>query len=242
MSGCKNKFLARVEDGLTRRYYALFKKNLVFSNTNFKVLMFHDIDGHDEYSVSKNDFTLIINALISKGCGFIDIDTLSNCKNIKELNNKVLITFDDGFSSTFSFAYPFLKEKNIPFCVFVTISLIDQSGYLKSEEVKELSNSGICTIGSHFFNHVMSRFLDSKTVFEEANNSFEYLKNNFGVDKKYIALPYGSFYSCSRKDLKIIKKTNPLCIFTTKPTFVKKFKRFNIPRIDGSKILINEKI
>lgn len=240
MSGCKNKLIAKIYDGITRRFLSFLKRNRVFSNDYFKVLMFHDIGNEGDFSTPFFDFCRIVDKLISLGFSFVDVDDVTKCNSIKCLRKKVLLTFDDGFESTFSLAYPYLKNKGIPFCVFITTSFVNKQGYLSDRQLRLLSKDNLCTIGSHFVNHNMSRFMDKKAIIEETNNSFEYLKKNYNIDNRIIALPYGSKYSCSNKDLRIIKKTGVSCIFTTIPSFVRRNNPYHIPRIDGSVIVREE--
>ena len=49
----------------------------------------------------------------------------------------VAITFDDGFENNYAVAYPILRERNIPFTVFVTTGLVGSPGaQLWTERVK----------------------------------------------------------------------------------------------------------
>lgn len=242
MSGCKSTFIARLQDGIARRALRFLKRDLVFSNEHFKVLMFHDIDRDGDYSASFNDFCKIVNELLLRGYEFVNVDKLIESKSSKALRKKVLITFDDGFESTYSIAYPFLKEKGIPFCVFVTTSYVNKPGYINREQLRILSEDPICSIGSHFVNHVMSRYVNKKTIINEVTESFEHLNAWCSLRSRIIALPYGSNYSCSKKDFRLIYKLGAACVFTTSPSYVKRIKLSAVPRIDGSKILEREKI
>ncbi len=61
----------------------------------------------------------------------------SNYK-IPKSNKKILLTIDDAFSSFYENAWPFLKEKKIPFILFVSTEPIGKHGYMKWEEIKEM--------------------------------------------------------------------------------------------------------
>ena len=43
-------------------------------------------------------------------------------------NKKILITIDDGFSSFYENAWPYLKEKKIPFILFISTEAIGKNG------------------------------------------------------------------------------------------------------------------
>lgn len=239
MSGLKNKVIMRVIDSLQRKIVNSFCKKDIFLDKNFKVLMFHDVDGAGDYSMKKTDFFNLLEKFIILGFEFIDLAQVVRCKNKKELSKKLLVTFDDGFESTFSIAYPFLKEKKIPFCLFVTTSFLNQTGYLNDAELLLMANDPLCIVGSHFVNHVMSRYISRDMIIREVKESFELLLNKFGVKDRVIALPYGSIYSCSKKDLRIIKKTGVSCIFTTMPSINNEINIWSLGRIDASKLVSN---
>ena len=51
---------------------------------------------------------------------------------------KILISIDDAFSSFYENAWPYLKEKKIPFILFVSTKPIGKNGYMTWEQIKEV--------------------------------------------------------------------------------------------------------
>ena len=80
-------------------------------------------------------------------------------KNIEEeiLNKnkekKILITIDDGFSSFYNNAWPYFKEKNIPFLLFIATADVGKKGYINWEQIVEIEKSGLGVIGIHSHTH-----------------------------------------------------------------------------------------
>lgn len=77
-------------------------------------------------------------------------------KNNKDVENPNLIafTFDDGYENNYTLAFPVFKEFNVPANINIIAKYTDEEyeGYLTWEQVKEMSDSGLITIGSHTYN------------------------------------------------------------------------------------------
>ena len=54
---------------------------------------------------------------------------------------KILITIDDGFSSFYQEAWPYLKKNEIPFILFVSTEPVGKNGYMSWDQIKEIDNS-----------------------------------------------------------------------------------------------------
>ena len=63
------------------------------------------------------------------------------------------ITFDDGLLDAYTIAYPALKERNIPFTLFVSSAFVGKPGYLNKEQLLELAADPLCTVGAHGTRH-----------------------------------------------------------------------------------------
>ena len=48
----------------------------------------------------------------------------------KKKDKKILITIDDGFKSFYEEAWPYLKDNNIPFILFVSTEPVGKNGYM----------------------------------------------------------------------------------------------------------------
>jgi len=68
---------------------------------------------------------------------------------------KILLTVDDAFQSFYQNAWPVLKEKKIPFILFVNTREVSQNhpNYMNWNQVRELRDSGLVTIGGHSWSH-----------------------------------------------------------------------------------------
>jgi peptidoglycan/xylan/chitin deacetylase (PgdA/CDA1 family) len=61
-----------------------------------------------------------------QGFRFVDLDTfVAAAQGIHRERELVHVTFDDGFADVFTYAYPILKQYNIPFTYYVTTDMPD---------------------------------------------------------------------------------------------------------------------
>jgi peptidoglycan/xylan/chitin deacetylase (PgdA/CDA1 family) len=103
----------------------------------------------------------------------------------------VAITFDDGYLSTYTDLYPYMKSKGIPGTIYAICSWVDYNqGGLTSAQLEELDLNG-WSIGNHTYSHA---YLDTLT---EAQQEAELLGcknflNGIGLSKasSHVAYPY----------------------------------------------------
>lgn len=137
----------------------------------FTVLSYHEIADKSEtldstYAVTPLHFEEQIHWLIANGYHFIGInDILAYRKNGKPLPKKaVLMTFDDGYQSVYTNAYPIIKKHKIPVVIALVGSwmqaneTVDFDGhkiprekFLSQKEIKEMIHSGLVEIASHTY-------------------------------------------------------------------------------------------
>lgn len=128
----------------------------------------------------------------------------------------VLITADDGYLNFYENAYPVLKEYNLPATIFIVIDKIGQPGYLDWKELREMSDSGLVTIGSHTKSHpwLPSASVDEEKLHDELAVSKEVLEKGLGKSVDYICYPNGGFNDMVKE---AAKKYGYKGAFTTNP-------------------------
>jgi peptidoglycan/xylan/chitin deacetylase (PgdA/CDA1 family) len=102
------------------------------------------------------------------------------------------ISIDDAFLSVFKEAFPRLKERGLPFTLFIATQPVDLKlrDYMNWDQVRELRDAGV-TIGSQTHTHLhMARRgpIDSRKDVEAANERFV---AELGQAPKLMAYPYG---------------------------------------------------
>ncbi|MCX6181561.1 MAG: polysaccharide deacetylase family protein [Bacteroidetes bacterium] len=90
-------------------------------------MVYHDVSSADELSHSKHystEITLFQKHIefFQKNFSIVSLDELAKSKG---WGNRLAITFDDGFKSIKKNAIPLLREKNIPFTIFLNSSAVE---------------------------------------------------------------------------------------------------------------------
>ena len=153
-----------------------------YPSTNIKISQFKK---HLE-ELTKNNYNVVSTEEI--------VDALINNKDLPE--KTVALTIDDAFFSIYKRAWPLLKEKKLPFTIFVSTGPLrsNSKNYMNWEQIKEMVNHGV-TIGHHTKNHLHLVTEEKEKIIseiEEANNDF--LKN-LGYVPDIFAYPYGEYSS-----------------------------------------------
>lgn len=161
--------------------------------------------------------------------------------NWEKENNFYALTIDDVPECFYYSAFPLLKEFQIPFTLFVNTSLLDQNGYITKDQLVEMSQSDLCTIGSHGVNHCEYSALNRRQLNREFSKSKTILESITEKEVNLFAFPYGSYYACG-----FFNKGLVLCEYKyafgtvscpiTKPLLIG--KRF-LPRINVDNSYIN---
>ena len=73
--------------------------------------------------------------------------------SIPKTKKEILITIDDAFESFYSEAWPYLKENEIPFILFVSTEPVGNKGYMTWEQIREVDNTEFGYIGHHSHTH-----------------------------------------------------------------------------------------
>tara|TARA_B100000003_G_scaffold87595_1_gene78538 strand:+ start:334 stop:1254 length:921 start_codon:yes stop_codon:yes gene_type:complete len=113
-------------------------------------------------------------------------------EKIKE-NKKILITIDDAFKSFYTEAWPFLKEKKIPFILFVSTEPIGKYGYMNWDEIKEIDNSDFGYIGHHSHTHEYLIDMSDKEFENDIETATKIFKNQLGYVPNIFSYPFGEY-------------------------------------------------
>ncbi len=216
---------------LKRLYYILVQRLYVFRNRykpcQGKVYMFHNVsDDNDTYSISSANFSKMLEYLCQHK-KIVDVQTLINEKD----KDNVIITFDDAYESVYKNAYPLLKEKGVPYYVFMCDEFMNKENYLKKEMLKEMLADSKCIIGSHGMKHELSRFVSDDILERNLKESKKKLEDEFGIDADAFAFPYGSIYACSKDNINVAKEIFKYVFMTYNLPYNEEYGNI-IPRIN----------
>ncbi|OGX24947.1 MAG: hypothetical protein A2787_01165 [Omnitrophica WOR_2 bacterium RIFCSPHIGHO2_01_FULL_48_9] len=105
----------------------------------------------------------------------------------------VVITFDDGFLDNYTQAFPILKEYRYPAAMFVIAKYIGKKEHVRWNQVVEMVQSGLITIGSHSYTHAYLPEIPPEQQSEEIVKSKEVLEARIGRPVDYFTYPVGGF-------------------------------------------------
>lgn len=175
------------------------------------VLCFHNIGDEELYDIKLELLIHIIHRVHNR---VISIDDVINDNNI---SGKYVITFDDGYRQPIEQVVPLMEQLRIPYVLYIATDNINVEGYVTCTELKNVSKSELCTIGSHMCSHNRTISMRRSEIRQEWVNSKRILEDIIEKEVVHAALPYGNFYSCSIKSMALAYKCGYKSLALTLP-------------------------
>lgn len=226
--------------GICRYYFSALQKicEKIYGRNRKggKVFVFHQVTDDKvswadaNCSISKKGFEELISALCDGGVVFGSMDELAEAG----YDSKVFLTFDDIFGDAVVNAMPYLVERQIPFCIFVTENYVGQEGYVTEEQLKALLEEPLCTVGYHTKKHIMMRGSSREDIRNEIScHSFV---EKYHFQPVVFAYPFGSAYACNFYSMEEAKRQGYRYGFSTIAVPVTrwavKYAKYFMPRIN----------
>lgn len=112
----------------------------------------------------------------------------------------VIVTFDDGYLSTYRMGYPVLKQLGLKAVVFVPPHPDDYTrdkikgvdDFVSAEQMREMAENGVA-IQSHTMTHCVLAELDAATAMHELTESRKLLHEFTGRSVEHIAIPRSGY-------------------------------------------------
>ena len=113
--------------------------------------------------------------------------------NKPKLKKKILLTIDDGFTSFYENAWPYLKEKKIPFILFISTEAVGKYGYMNWEQIKEIEREKFAFIGNHSHSHEYLIKYNFNKFKEDIDTSIKIFIKNIGYNPIFFSYPFGEY-------------------------------------------------
>jgi len=170
------------------------------------IIMYHHISTQTppSTSTSPDDFIKHLDSLEENGFEIWSLDRIAQqIKRRRPLPDKIAaITFDDGYISVYEEALPILKERKLPFTIFINADPVNEKRplYMSWEQLKEAQEAG-GIIANHTLSHPhLNRKLENETTadwlkrveYEITANQQEIIQH-LGDAPKLFAYPYGEY-------------------------------------------------
>jgi sugar O-acyltransferase (sialic acid O-acetyltransferase NeuD family) len=164
------------------------------------VLIYHRVGGgsRDELDTPTAAFEEQIAVLAERDV--VSLDTALDRLAAGDASPTVVLTFDDGFADVHAHAWPRLRATGLPFTLYLAAGLIgtsrmawegshvkDAGPALSWDQVSEMAESGLCTVGNHTFNHVEPDKLSPA----ELDMCSEEIEHRLGYVPRHFAYTWG---------------------------------------------------
>lgn len=163
------------------------------------ILIYHRVGGMspDERDLDPGDFAAQMDVLA-------DTDVVSLAEALRRLESGdrrpgVVLTFDDGFADIYHNAWPLLRERRLPFTLYLASRYVGQrmrwegstakgdGAALSWLQIREFVESGLCTVGNHTHSHVPPDRLTT----EELDLCSAVIEEQLGLRPEHFAYPWG---------------------------------------------------
>ena len=111
-----------------------------------------------------------------------------------------VLTFDDGYKDMYEAAFPLLRERGLPFTLYITTEPVEtripltpggQADPLTWDQISNMLESGLMTLGVHTHRHRDLRGLSDSEVAEELDSSNRLVQQRVGITARHFAYPKG---------------------------------------------------
>lgn len=179
-----------------------------FASAKVVAVMYHNISPQPEkwtdFCVSPDVLDSDIKYFTARGYIPITASELAN-ESMANLEGKkiLLLTFDDGYESFYSYVYPILRQNNAKGTMYIVGSHINRYGFVTSDMLYEMAHCGFIEIGNHtnmlhqLPKTTLASIYSNAMVYPEAmldiKDNGEYIESI--IQKKVTAMswPYGQY-------------------------------------------------
>ncbi len=164
------------------------------------LLIYHRVGGgtSDELDLPTAQFELQLDLLA--GHDVVSLDTALDRLDAGDASPSVVLTFDDGFEDVYQNAWPLLRDRGLPFSIYLASAFVGATMRwegstaagapgrgLTWDQLAEMVESGLCTVGNHTHRHVRPQEITAAEVDECSNAVYSHL----GVTPQHFTYPWG---------------------------------------------------
>jgi peptidoglycan/xylan/chitin deacetylase (PgdA/CDA1 family) len=163
------------------------------------LLIYHRIGGGspDERDLRLDAFASQLDVLAEHDV--VALDRAMDRLDADDQRPSVVLTFDDGFRDVYENAWPLLRQRRLPFTLYLATAYLGgtmrwegstakaDGAALTWDMVAEMVYSGLCTVGNHTHDHVPPESL----VEEQLDRCSDLIEDRLGLRPRHFAYPWG---------------------------------------------------
>ena len=163
--------------------------------------MYHRFEENKYPSTNiKNEiFSEHLKEINNLGIEFIKYKKFEEIIKIDIDKNYLLLTIDDAFESFYLNAWPVLKNKKIPFILFVNTREVGKHGYMTWNQIREIDKSNLGTIGNHSHSHEYLVDWEDNKIKSDLETAIKIFKKELGYSPKIFSYPFGEYSNSLKK-------------------------------------------
>lgn len=119
-------------------------------------------------------------------------------RGFPEAAHDFVLTFDDGYADLFDVAFPLMVRDNLPFTLYLTTEQVESgepmspgATPLSWDEIGEMNETGLMTLGAHTHQHLDLRRASLSEVEDDVGLCDELIEGRVGVNPQHFAYPWG---------------------------------------------------
>jgi peptidoglycan/xylan/chitin deacetylase (PgdA/CDA1 family) len=166
------------------------------------VLIYHRVGGGtaDELDMPVDEFERQLDVLVDGGHDVVALDVALDRLDAGDDRPTVVLTFDDGFADLYDHAWPRLRDRSLPFTLYLAAGLVGSTmawegstgasqgaPALTWRQVEQLAGSGACTVGNHTFTHAGPAALTA----DEVDRCSAEVERRVGARPRHFAYTWG---------------------------------------------------
>ena len=164
------------------------------------LLIYHRIGGGtpDELDLPTAAFERQLDLLA--GHNVVSLDTALDRLDAGDSSPSVVLTFDDGFEDVYRNAWPILRDRRLPFTIYLASAFVGATMRwegstaagapgrgLTWDQLSEMVESGLCTVGNHTHRHVRPDEITAGEL-DECSSA---VSDHLGVVPQHFTYPWG---------------------------------------------------
>ena len=144
-------------------------------------------------NIKINDFKEHLKIIKENNIKFINPKDFEYELKNNKLQRKILLTIDDGFLSFYKNAWPILREKKIPFILFVSTREVGAFNYMTWDQIREISKENFVEIGNHSHTHEYLADENNNIIKKDIQKSIAIFNKELGNNSKFFSYPFGEY-------------------------------------------------